>query len=194
MDSVKIGKAIYKLRKENNMTQLNLAEKLYITDKAVSKWERGISMPDITLLTDIAKIFNVDLEKLLLGEIKENDIKGGNMRNFTFYVCENCTNLIMSTAKTQISCCSKKLKPLELKKAEDNERLKVEKIENEYFISSNHEMTKEHYISFVGLLSGESVIIKKQYPEWNLSLRLPSIPHAKLIWYCTNHSLFYQNI
>ena len=65
MDNEKIGNLIYKLRKENRMTQLQLAERLHISDKTVSKWERGLGCPDVSLLTDLSRVFGVDLEKLL---------------------------------------------------------------------------------------------------------------------------------
>lgn len=68
MDNIKFGKFIKQLRAENNMTQKQLAEKLFITDKAVSKWERGLSMPDISLLGSLADIFGVTVSELLNGE------------------------------------------------------------------------------------------------------------------------------
>ena len=55
-------------------------------------------------------------------------------------------------------------------------------------------MEKGHYISFVALLTGDSILLRKQYPEWDLQLRLPAFAHGKLLWYCTQHGLFYQNI
>ena len=61
MDNVKIGNLINKLRKEKGMTQLQLAEKLHISDKTVSKWERGLGCPDVSLLTDLSGVFGVDL-------------------------------------------------------------------------------------------------------------------------------------
>ena len=94
----------------------------------------------------------------------------------------------------QVSCCGKKLKALIPEKAEENDRLNVEIIENEYFISSDQEMTREHYISFIAFLTGDTLILRKQYPEWNLQTRLPFFSHGRLIWYCTRHGLFYQNI
>lgn len=69
MDHSKIGNLIYRLRKENNMTQLQFAEKLHISDKAVSKWERGLGCPDVSLLSDLSQVFDVDLEKLLSGQL-----------------------------------------------------------------------------------------------------------------------------
>lgn len=194
MDNVKIGQLILKLRKENNMTQLQLAEKMGISDKAVSKWERGLGCPDIELLTELSEIFGVDLEKLLSGEMKSNGILGGNLKKICFYVCPVCGNVITSISDTGVSCFGKKLKMLKPEKAEENNRLNVEIIENEYFISSDHEMTREHYISFIAFLTGDTLILRKQYPEWNLQTRLPFFSHGRLIWYCTRHGLFYQNL
>lgn len=74
MDNIKIGQLIYRLRKENNMTQLQLANQMNISDKAISKWERGLGCPDVSLLPDLSRIFNVDLEKLLSGELDVNEI------------------------------------------------------------------------------------------------------------------------
>lgn len=68
MDNSKFGKFIKELRKEKNMTQKELAEKLYLTDKAISKWERGLSFPDITILNSISEIFNVSVTEILNGE------------------------------------------------------------------------------------------------------------------------------
>lgn len=194
MDNVKIGRLILRLRKENNMTQLQLAEKMGISDKAVSKWERGLGCPDIELITQLAEIFNVDLEKLLSGDIEINSVLGGNLKKTCFYVCPVCGNVITSISETGVSCCGKKLKALTPEKAEETNRLSVEIIENEYFISSEHEMTREQYISFIAFLTGDTLILRKQYPEWNLQTRFPFFSHGRLIWYCTQHGLFYQDI
>lgn len=67
MDAGKTGKFIAKKRKSMNMTQNELAKKLHITDKAVSKWERGLSFPDISILIPIAEILNISLYDLLIG-------------------------------------------------------------------------------------------------------------------------------
>lgn len=192
MDNEKIGKLIYGLRKERNMTQLQLAEILHISDKTVSKWERGQGCPDISLLVDLSCVLGVDMEKLLSGRLEANEERGGNMKKLNFYVCPECGNVITAMTETGISCCGKKLQPLEAVKAHDEERLLVENIENDYYISSDHPMLKEHYISFVALLTGDTLTLKKQYPEWDLQVRIPGRTHGKLIWYCTEHGLFYQ--
>ena len=192
MDNEKIGKLIYGLRKERNMTQLQLAEILHISDKTVSKWERGQGCPDISLLVDLSRVLGVDMEKLLSGRLEANEERGGNMKKLNFYVCPECGNVITAMTEAGISCCGKKLQPLEAVKAPDEERLLVENIENDYYISSDHPMLKEHYISFVALLTGDTLTLKKQYPEWDLQVRIPGRTHGKLIWYCTEHGLFYQ--
>ena len=194
MDNAKIGKLIYTLRKEKGMTQLQLAERLYISDKTVSKWERGLGCPEVSLLSELSNVFHVDLSEMLQGQLSSNRILGGNMKRCKIYVCQNCGNLITALTDTSISCCGKRLLPLEWKKAEETEKLSVEQIECDYFISTDHEMTKEHYISFVALITGDTVMVRKQYPEWNLQVRIPRFARGRLVWYCTQHGLFYQDI
>ena len=194
MDHTKIGRLIYTLRKEKGLTQLQLAEAMHISDKTVSKWERGLGCPDISLLCELSKILNVDLSELLRGQLTSNDILGGSMKRIKFYVCPNCGNILTALSDTAISCCGKKLLPLELKKPNAADRLSVKIIENEFFISANHEMTKEHYISFVALITDDALILRKQYPEWDFQARIPFFAHGQLVWYCTRHGLFYQSI
>ena len=119
MNNVKIGRLIYQLRKEKNLTQLQLASRMNVSDKAVSKWERGLGCPDISLLSELSGIFEVDLEKLLSGGLDEKELLGGNMKKLNFYVCPVCGNVITAMADTGISCCGKKLRPLEAQKASE---------------------------------------------------------------------------
>lgn len=73
MDQVKIGSFIKAMRKEQGLTQHKLAEKLYISDKTVSKWETGNGMPDVTLMVPLCKILNISVNELLSGERLDND-------------------------------------------------------------------------------------------------------------------------
>lgn len=68
MDQEKIGNLLKKIRKENNLTQEKFAERLKVTPQAVSKWERGKNIPDISVLKEIKKIYNIDLDSILDGE------------------------------------------------------------------------------------------------------------------------------
>ncbi len=78
MDQLKIGKFIAECRKQQNLTQMQLAEKLGITDKAISKWERGISMPDSSIMLELCDILGISVNELLSGEkivMENNDQK-----------------------------------------------------------------------------------------------------------------------
>lgn len=76
--------------------------------------------------------------------------------------------------------------------ADTNEKLMVEQIEDDWYITSNHPMTKDHYISFVAFATGDKIQIIKQYPEWNLQTRILKRRHGMLLWYCIKDGLFYQ--
>lgn len=78
MDQIKIGKFIQDKRKEKNITQSELAEKLYITDRAISKWERGICLPDAGTMPELCKILKISINDLFSGEVvdmKNNEKK-----------------------------------------------------------------------------------------------------------------------
>lgn len=194
MDCKKIGKLIFELRKDKNMTQKQLADLMNISDKTISKWERGLGCPDISLLPDLAQILGVNVDKILEGEINSNELVGGNMNKIKFYVCPQCNNLVTSTGEIDISCCGKKLEALSASKADDNHKLNIEPVEDELYVTSNHDMKKDHYISFVAYVKGDRVLIVKQYPEWNLQVRFRKQGHGKLYFYCINHGLYYQII
>ncbi|WP_434310711.1 helix-turn-helix domain-containing protein [Hominifimenecus sp. rT4P-3] len=192
MDTKKIGALIAGLRKEKQMTQRELAQLLHVSDKTISKWERGIGCPDISLLPELSEALEVDMTKLLSGELNPQEKMGGNMKKTKYTVCPVCHNLILSTGEAEIICCGRRLSPMEAKKAEAGEALKVEVVEDEWYITSDHPMTKEHFITFLAFVTGERLVLMKQYPEWNLQARIPKRGHGMLIWHCTQHGLMYQ--
>ena len=79
MDQIKIGKFIAECRKKQNLTQGQLAEKLGITDRAISKWENGRAMPDVSLMLDLCGILKISVNDLLSGEIIE--VHSSNSQN-----------------------------------------------------------------------------------------------------------------
>ena len=192
MDQCKIGELIRENRIKRGLTQRQLADQLLLSDKTVSKWERGMGCPDVEFLLRLSEIFGVDLKALMEGQLTSNEPTGGNMKKLKFYICPQCGNLLTSTVEAGVSCCGKTLVPLTARKADEAHALKVDVIENEFFVTSDHEMTKEHYISFLALLTGDALVLKKQYPEWGLDTRLPMLRYGVLYWYCTKHGLFYQ--
>lgn len=193
MNPEKIGSLIFQLRKEKNLTQKQLGEKLGLSDKTISKWERGLGCPDISLLRDISKIFNVNIEKILLGDLQENDINGGNMKRIKFYACPNCGNVINSTGDGDFSCCGRKLEALVPKVMNENHSINIEEVENDYYIEINHEMTKDHFISFVAYVTYDRVLLIKLYPEQSPTVRFPRLcgkfERGKFYMYCNQHGL-----
>jgi len=192
MDCAGIGLLIRRLRVEKGMTQRELAEIVGISDRAVSKWERGLGCPDISLLTDLAAVLSVGIEVLLNGELSQNRNDGGNMKRAKYYVCPMCGNLLLSTGAASVLCCGRPLEAETPIKADDDEKLRVEQVEDERFITTEHPMTKEHHIAFLAYATGDSVQLIRRYPEWDLQVRLPGRGHGTLFWYCTKHGLFYQ--
>ena len=79
MDQIKIGKFISECRKKENLTQAQLAEKLNITDRAVSKWENGKAMPDSSIMLDLCSFLNISVNELLRGE--EINMENNNKQN-----------------------------------------------------------------------------------------------------------------
>lgn len=192
MQNKQTGDLIRILRIEKGMTQKQLAEILHISDKTVSKWECNGGLPDTSLILQLANLFGIEIENLLDGNIEANDYVGGNMKNMSYFVCPTCHNVTMCTGKAEVICCGKRLDVQIMKKASQNDKLGVEIIDDDWYISSKHPMNKEHYISFVGLVTNDRVQIVKQYPEWNLEVRFPKRGYGMLIWYCIQDGLFYQ--
>ena len=80
MNCVKVGNLIFAIRKEKGLTQKQLADAMNISDKTVSKWERGLGCPDVSLLTELSDTLGVNIEKILTGDLNPNDIIGGSMK------------------------------------------------------------------------------------------------------------------
>lgn len=194
MNSEKISTTLKFLRLQKDMTQKQLAEKLNLTEQAISKWERGLCLPDISICPILAAIFGVDLSVILTGELEENQEVKNNMRNLSYYICPICSNIIVSLSEANISCCGRPVQMATAKEAEAEEKMSVEIVEDEYFIASSHPMTKEDYISFTAFVTGEKIEVIKHFPEWNLEIRVPKNQHGKLIWYSKSKGLKYQLI
>ena len=192
MDPMKTGNLIRSLRQKQKLTQLALAEKLCVSDKTISKWERGCGAPDVALLPLLSDALGVDVEALLKGTLAENDKSSGNLKKLRLWVCPQCGNLMVATEEAELRCCGKKAVPLQAQKADPEHSLEIVKNDGAWFITAGHEMRREHYISFLALVTGDTLILKKQYPEWDLEARLTFFAHGTLFWYCTRHGLFYK--
>ena len=190
MDQEKIGMLLRSLRVQKGMTQQALAEKLGLSGKAVSKWECGQGCPDVSVLPELAGILGISMEDLLSGQLPASERDGGNMKNLKFYVCPVCGNLMTASGSPALSCCGRVLEPLAHQKPDEEHTLNVETVEDEWFLTASHPMTKDHSLMFVALVTAERVTLVRQWPEWDFQTRLPRRGHGILYWYCTRHGLF----
>lgn len=194
MENKQVGSLIKRLRIEKGMTQRQVAETLKVTEQAVSKWERGLGLPDISSLNELCKCLGVNTRDLLNGRLEENKTGEGKLKNLKFYVCPLCLNILFSSAEADISCCSRSLTRLSPKKAGVAEEMTVEKVESEWYITGNHPMAKDNYILFSAYVTDGGVSIFSHYPEWNYELRLPRAFKARLFWYSEKGGLFWQEL
>ncbi len=190
MDCTKVGALIKNLRKEKQMTQKDIAGWMNISDKTISKWERGLGCPDVTLLSELSGILGVSIEKILTGELNKKNRDGSNMKLIKFYVCSNCSNVINSLSHAEICCCGRKIEALTVQSENIEHQINLIDIEDEYYLTMDHPMTKTHFISFVACVGFDRVILIKLYPEQNAELRIPKLHRGKLYAYCSIHGLW----
>lgn len=194
MDQTRTGELIRMFRQRMGLTQKQLAERINVTGKTVSKWECGSGCPDISLISTLADVFGTEAGVLLSGVIDKNEREKGNMKKLRFYVCKDCGNIITAASDAAITCCGSRLSAETLQKASEKDMLTVTETDGEMVVSSDHEMTKEHYITFAAYQNESTVMIFRQYPEWELNFRMPIRRSGRFVWYCTKCGLLYQDI
>ena len=194
MNQYVTGAMIRRLREEKNMTQQQLADKISVSAKAVSKWETGRGYPDITLVEPLAEALGVSVIELFSGEDVVNTNKVSNMLRTNFYVCPICGNVIQSTGEAVVSCCGITLPMLEAESPDDDHALSVEKVEDEYYVTVAHEMSKIHHISFIAAVQNDGCEIRKLYPEGSAEARFKIRGTKNLYYYCNRHGLFKMNL
>ena len=190
MDKYITGDVIRTLREKKNMTQEQLAERLFVSSKAVSKWETGKGYPDISLIEPLAGELGISVVELLSGNCITNTNSSSDMYKSRFCVCPVCGNVIASVGEALVMCCGITLPPMEAEEPDEEHRISVEKIEDEYFVSVDHPMTKDHYISFIAAVSDSGIQLSKMYPESNAETRFRT-PLVRYIYaYCNRHGLY----
>ena len=193
MDNYITGAAIKRLRENKGMTQDELAQKIFVSNKTVSKWENGHGLPDISLMEPLAKALGISVIELFSGSEVRNQNRAFNMKKVLFYTCPVCGNVIQATGEAVISCCGITLPPLEVEEPDDAHSLKIETVEDEYFVSLDHPMTKEHYISFIAAVYDNGLQFVKLYPESAAEARFKISRLKFFLAYCNHHGLFLQN-
>jgi len=194
MNQYVTGTIIRQLREKSGMTQAELAEKLYVSDKTVSKWENAKGYPDISLLESIAKVFGISVAELMAGKAVSNGNVSGNMLRSKFYVCPVCGNVIHSMGEAVINCHGVLLAPAQAEATDEEHKIFVEGVEDEYYVRIEHDMTKQHYISFAAALSMDRIQMVKLYPEGNPEARFKVNGVKKLFFYCNRDGLFSLNV
>ena len=194
MNTYVTGTTIKQLREKRNMTQNELAEKIGVSSKTVSKWETAKGLPDISLLQPLAQALGISVIELMNGEHIINKNVSGNMLRSKFYVCPICGNILHTTGETLISCCGITLPALEAEEPEENHSITIEPVEDEHFITVHHPMTKDHYISFLAHVTSDKLQMVKLYPEGNAQTRLQLRGRGYLYCYCNQHGLFRKKL
>ena len=146
MDSYVTGTAIRQLREAKHLTQAELAEKLAVSAKAISKWETARGLPDISLLEPLAAALGVSVLELMQGEPVVNRNRSANLLRSKLYVCPLCGNVLHATGQAVVSCCGITLPPLDISEADDadeHHQLTLERVEDELFVTIYHPMTKD---------------------------------------------------
>ena len=182
------GAAIRTLREQRGITQRELGDRLGVSDKAVSKWENGRGLPDITLLEGLASELGVSVAELLAGEQIINRNRSGNLKKLRFFVCPVCGNVLTALGEASISCCGVTLPALEAEEEEGHD-IRVERIDHEYYVTLDHPMTKGHYVSFIALVNSDRLELVKLYPEQDCAARFTSRGHGIVYAYCNRHGL-----
>lgn len=190
MDRYVTGGTVRRLREKQGLTQEELAARLCVTDKAVSKWETGKGYPDITLLEPLAGALGVSVMELLSGEPVVNRNRSANMKRARFYVCPVCGNVIVSAGDALVCCHGITLPAAEPEEPDEAHRMETSVVEDELLVTLPHEMTKEHFISFLAAVSDDTVRVTKLYPEGDAQARFPLRQTYALYAYCNRHGLF----
>ncbi|MDO4554399.1 MAG: helix-turn-helix domain-containing protein [Lachnospiraceae bacterium] len=185
------GNLIRTLREKEKMTQRELAEKLCISDKTISKWETDKGLPDIGILEELAKVLKISVTDLFTGEYRQNDNVSANMQKQHFYVCPICGNVVTAIGLGSYSCCGVNLFEQEISfEADEQHKVMIETMDGEYYVSVQHPMDKKHYISFIAYLTSDGVELKKQYPQQEASANFKKKGHGVICLFCNHHGMF----
>ena len=194
MNQYVTGAVIRELREKNNMTQLELAEKLCVSDKTISKWETAKGYPDISLLDPIAKVFGVSVAELMSGNAINNVNVSANMLRSKFYVCPVCGNSFHCMGEAVLHCHGVQLMPLTAEEVDEAHGISIEVVEDEYFVQIQHDMTKTHYISFIAAMSYDKLQLVKLYPEGNPETRFKISGVKRIYFYCNKDGLYVYDV
>lgn len=190
MNSYVTGPVIKALREKQHYTQKQLAARLAVSDKTISKWETGRGLPDLSLLEPLGAALGVSVAELLSGEQITNRNRSANPLRGKFYVCPVCGNVIHAMGEGSFHCCGVALPPLEAEEPDGEHEVRVETWDLQTLVSLDHPMKKDHYISFITQVRYDRMEMVKLYPEQLPEARLGDWPGGEIYAYCNRHGLF----
>lgn len=176
------------------MTQSELAGKIGVSSKTISKWETAKGLPDISLLQPLAQALGISVIELMNGACIINKNVSANMLRAKFYVCPVCANVIHCTGDTLVSCCGITFPALEAEEPDDEHAVSIEKVEDEHFLTVHHSMTKQHYISFLAFVTSDRLQLVKFYPEGDAQTRMQLRGKGILYYFCNKHGLYRKKL
>ena len=192
MNAENTGLIIKEIRSAKNLTQKELASIINVEPKTISKWETGKGFPDISYIPLLSEVLKINPSELLEGKLEEKEKDSGNMKRTRFYLCPKCHNILTSSSSDTIFCCSKKLNALTEK--DDKPECNIGIIDNEYFISADHPMSKENHLILIALIKDETVIIKRLYPEGSSDVYFPRLYRGNIILMDNRQNLYSYKI
>lgn len=190
MNSYVTGSTVKSLREAKGMTQKTLADRVGVSDKAVSKWETGRGLPDLTLLEPLGKALGVSVAELLSGERVVNRNRSGNPLRGRFYICPVCGNVLFAMGEAAIHCCGVALPPLEAEEGDRDHAFALSEVDGGWYLESDHPMRKDHYLTFMAQVSDFGVEITKLWPEQVPRASFLRRSGSTLYACCNRHGLF----
>ena len=146
------------------------------------------------MLEPIAKVFGISVTELISGNAVSNVNVSANMLRSLFYVCPICGNIFHSMGEAVVQCHGIVLTPCHAEETDERHVIFIERVEDEYYVCIDHEMTKQHYISFIAALSSDKLQMIKLYPEGNAEVRFKINGVKRILFYCNQDGLFSINI
>ena len=194
MNTYVTGNTIKNLREAQHMTQSELGDRIGVSSKTVSKWETGKGLPDISLMQPLSAALGVSVIELMNGEQITNRNRSANLLRSRFYVCPVCGNVLYGFGDAMLSCCGVTLPALEAEVPEEGHDLTIEAVEDEYYLTIDHPMTKDHFITFAAFVTTDRVQLVKFYPESEAQTRMQLRGFGTLYWYCNRHGLYKKKV
>ena len=134
--------------------------------------------------------FSVSVTELISGSTVRNSNVSANMLRSKFYICPICGNVIHSIGEAVVNCHGVLMTEAQPEEIDEKHEIFIERVEDEYYVRIEHDMTKKHYISFIAAVSSDRIQMVKLYPEGNAETRFKINGVKRILFYCNRDGLF----